>query len=130
MATCPNVIAGLIIVSANGRTFEATGTATISPRGESREGGATSSGRPTVVIKAKPITAELTFARYVDANGLDLYDLRCGVNVTIVEKSKGVTHYFNNSDIVGDPKEDLSTGELSAIQIQTDNYQNSVDNAP
>lgn len=121
-ACCNTIIGGLVELIVGDKTYQALGDVTISPMTVEREAGATSGARLTVTEKAKPATAAMNFANLCLADPMELFDMRCRVDVTVVEKSRGFRHLFSASAVVGTPEINLSTGELSGLQIATDSY--------
>jgi hypothetical protein len=44
-------------------------------------------------------------------------------NATIVEENNGRTHLFTGCRLVGDPKVNITTGEVDGLRIEGDQYQ-------
>lgn len=119
---CDRISGGLVYISVGDKRFEGAGDVRIFPRTVAREASASSGGRLVVVERAVPARVILDMVRLCDADGLDLYDQRCDIDVTVVEKSRGVRHLFTKSAAVGEPEENLSTGVLSGVEFSTDQY--------
>lgn len=69
--------------------------------------------------------AEITFAdRGLDHNKMMQSDR---FNVTFIEESTGVTHYFTRAFLVGDPVKNRITGEVTGISIAAEAYRKTED---
>lgn len=121
-ACCNTIIGGEVYIVQGDRRFEALGDVTLNTTQVARTGKTTSAGRLVVTEESRPARAKITFANHCDADPLELFDMRCSVNVTVVEKSRGFRHLFTNASLVGDPENNLSNGEVSGIEIVTDAY--------
>lgn len=123
---CSEIIGGEVYIIANfsegSAYYEALGDVRIQPARIERTAGSSSGGRIWVTEVARPIRAILSFVNRCDQNPVMLYCKRCLVQITVVEKSRGFFHQFTNSLIVGTPEINLSTGEISGIEIVTDEY--------
>jgi hypothetical protein len=121
-ACCDVIIGGEIYIVVGDQRFEAMGDVTITPASVEREANASSGGRLVVTETARPARATITFANLCDADPVAIFNARCHVDVTVIEKSRGFRHLFTKSAVVGTPEINLSTGEVSGIEIATDNY--------
>lgn len=125
---CSEVIGGEVYIFANftqsggSEYYEALGDVRIQPARIERTAGASSAGRVWITEAARPIRVIMSFVNRCDQNPVRLYCERCLVNITVVEKSRGFFHTFTQSLIVGAPEINLSTGEISGIEIVTDDY--------
>jgi len=119
---CDTVIGGEIYVVAGDKRYEGMGDATILPASVERTAAASSGGRLVVTEAAVPATARIDFANLCDADPLELQTLRCKVDVTVVEKSRGFRHLFTQAVIVGRPEVNLATGVVSGLEIASDQY--------
>lgn len=119
---CNQVVGGKVYVSADDQRWEASGDVTIEPSNVSRELGATPSGRLTVVETAKPFRATLDMFNFCKNDPLELFKRRCGLNFTVVEKSRGFMHLFTNASVGGTPSINLQSGVISGIEIASDQY--------
>ena len=123
---CSEIIGGEVYIVANfsegSAYYEALGDVRIQPARIERTAGSSSGGRIWVTEVSRPIRAILSFVNRCDQNPVRLYCERCLVQITVVEKSRGFFHQFSNSLIVGTPEINLSTGEISGIEIVTDEY--------
>lgn len=119
---CDVFVGGIIFVSVGDQRFEGMGEAKIRPRTVERTAGATEGGRLWVTEKAVPAQAELNFVNLCDADPLDLFDARCGIDVTIVDQTRGFRHLFSQSVVVGTPEINVTTGEVSGLKIASVHY--------
>jgi hypothetical protein len=128
VSCCSEVIGGEVYIFANftqsggSEYYEALGDVRIQPARIERTAGSSSAGRIWVTEAARPIRAIMSFVNRCDQNPVRLYCERCLVDITVVEKSRGFFHSFTQSLIVGAPEINLSTGEISGIEIVTDDY--------
>lgn len=131
---CDTISGGRISISVgdhagNGNlVFEGRGDCEIEPRTEEREADATNSGAMYSTVKAKLAMCRIPYANLCDRDPLDLFDLKCKVNVTIVEEDRGFRHLFANSVITGTPTVNLSTGEVTGLEVKTAKYKRTVQN--
>lgn len=124
---CSEIIGGEVYIFANfgsggSEYYEALGDVRIQPARIERTAGASSAGRIWVTEASRPIRVVMSFVNRCDQNPVRLYCERCLINITVVEKSRGFFHSFTQSLIVGAPEINLSTGEISGIEIVTDDY--------
>jgi len=124
-ACCDVIIGGEIYITAEFKLsaaggvghYEAMGEVRIQPSTIERTGGATSAGAVWVTEASRPVRAILTFANRCSNNPMRMFCERCRVHIDIVEKSRGITHSLTDCVIVGFPEINLSTGEVSGIEI-------------
>lgn len=131
-ACCNDIIGGEVYITARFRggtgtqgnfvTYEGIGEIRLQPSKVSRASGATSAGRIWVTEAARPVRAIMTYANRCDADPMRLFMERCDLDITIVEKSRGIWHYMMRAIVSGDVEKNLSTGEISGIEIIADNY--------
>lgn len=120
---CDRIIGGEVYISVGDVTFQAMGDVTISPTTSVREAMATAGGMTVITSRSKSATFSMDLANLCgDSDPMMLWESRCNVDVTVVEKSRGIRHLFTKSSIVGEPSINLSTGVLSGLQGATDNY--------
>ena len=124
---CSEIIGGEVYIVANFQNapseyYEAMGDVRIQPSRVERTAGASSAGRVWVTEASRPCRVIMSFANRCDQNPVRLYCSRCLIDITVVEKSRGFFHQFTNSLVVGNPEVNLSTGEISGIEIVTDEY--------
>lgn len=117
-----DIVGGEVYIIVGDRRFEGMGDAKIQPRRREMTAGASSGGRLYGTEKAQPARAEISFVNHANADPLDVFDLRAHVDVTFVEKSRGIRHLFTKSLIEGTPEINLATGEVTGLRIATDQY--------
>ncbi len=103
-----------------GETFSLRGTLNLNPSGYSIEAVANQDGSVDRQATVQPRRFELNFAD----RGLD-YDalMRAGrFNVTFAEEFSGVTHYYTDAFLVGDPQINRQTGEVTGITGAAEKY--------
>ncbi|MBB3608669.1 phage tail tube protein [Rhizobium sp. BK602] len=103
-----------------GATFSLRGTLNMNPSRISIEAQANQDGSVDRIGTVQPARAELNFAD----RGLDLDALmRSGrFNVTFIEDFSGVTHYFTDAFMVGDPQINRQNGEIAGLSISAEKY--------
>lgn len=115
---CDTEIGGKCIMTVGDKTYEIMGELTVLPSGEERTGGATSNGELWTTTAAQPVRATLDFPNFCVASPRKFFDaLRCKVNITFVETTRGIRHLFSKASIVGNPSMNLATGVVSGIEI-------------
>ena len=119
---CDQIAGGRISISVADQVFEGRGDCEIEPRFEEREAGMTSSGKMYGIVRAKTAKCEIPYANLCERDPLDLWDMRCKVNVNIVEMDRGWPHIFTDALITGTPKLNAATGEMTGLVIETDLY--------
>jgi hypothetical protein len=125
-ACCSEIIGGEVYIIANfdntSEYYEALGDVRIQPARIERTAGASSAGRVWVTEASRPIRVVMSFINRCDQNPIRLYCSRCLVDIVVVEKSRGFTHSLTQCLVVGAPEVNLSTGEISGIELVTDDY--------
>jgi hypothetical protein len=116
---------GRITITLGGARYSPRGKAVIDSSGVANSAVANHDGTVVRTTNAKPVGAELTFDRgNASANTArpkwNTAFMLQFVNVTIAEIDTGVLHTFSNATIVGQPKIDTETGEVSGLSIMTD----------
>jgi hypothetical protein len=119
---CDDIVGGEVYITMGDRRFEATADVVITPRRQEREAKLTNGGRLMVTERAVPYLAEITFVNQCGGDPLKLWDSRCHTDITVIEKSRGFRHLFSKASIVGNPKVNLSTGEVQGITVAADKY--------
>lgn len=129
---CNEIIGGLVVIKAvfanvssqetrgggeRVATYEGMGEVRIQPMPVSRASGASSGGHVWVTEAARPIRALLSFANRCDNDPTRLFAERCRVHITVYEMSRGFRHTLTDALIVGDAEVNLSTGEVTGIEI-------------
>jgi len=117
------IIGAEVYLSVGDTIFEAMGDVSIDPTKTEREAAATAGGKAVVTEKSKPAKFSCDFANISGARDpMILWQARCGVDVTVVEKGRNVRHLFTNCTIVGTPQINLSSGVVSGMEGVTDSY--------
>ena len=124
---CDTIIGGEIYITATianvgERLFEALGEVRIQPTRVERTAGASSAGRLWVVETARPIRAIMTFANRCSVDPFLSFCNHCNMSINIVEKSRGYTHMLTDAVVIGMPEKNLSTGEVSGMEIVSSAY--------
>ncbi|MCG6204198.1 phage tail tube protein [Rhodopseudomonas sp. HC1] len=118
---------GRVSTVINGVAYSARGVISLQPSNITVEVDSNQDGSNFRTNKAKPRKAKCTFDRFVDDNGTPLrwsenIMLMINIPFTFIEQDTGVTHLLTNGCFTGDPDIDLSTGEVSNLEIAADNY--------
>ena len=122
-ACSERIIGGEVYISVGDTIFEAMGDVTINPTTIERTAAATAGGKTVVTEQSKPATFSCDFANISgNRDPMILWEARCNIDVSVVEKGRDVRHLFTNCTIVGNPSVNLSTGALTGIEGATDNY--------
>jgi hypothetical protein len=126
---CNDIIGGEIFLTArfpDGGVghYEGLGDIQIDTSQMRRNDGASSGGSLWVTEVPMPARVIMTFVNRCNSNKrpMRLFHARCRVDVTVVEKSRGLQHDFIGCAIVGMPRQNLSNGEVSGMEIVTDTY--------
>ena len=119
--TCTSIVDGRIVIRANGKTFEGKGNAEWETRNIERKAEPSASGRIMVSVAPNLFKFKITYANFPDAEPEDLYDMGCGMAVTIEETDRKFSHMYTNATVVGTPR--ITQGEVQNMEIQSDRYQ-------
>lgn len=124
---CADIVGGEVYINAyfpsgGSARYEGLGDVRIQPQKTARASGASSAGRIWVTEAARPVRALLSFVNRCDFDPRRLWTERCRLNVTIVEKSRGFWHQMTRCVVVGDMEINLSTGEISGMEVVSDDY--------
>lgn len=131
MDNCCNTIVGgeifivAIFPAASGgghSRYEGLGDVRIQTSRIERVAGASSAGTLWVTEVSRPARALLTFINRCKSDPMLLFKGRCQLQITIVEKGRGIQHDFMNAIIVGLPEVNLSNGEITGMEIVSDSY--------
>ncbi len=114
---CDDVIGGEFFIMVNGVRYEGMGSLTIQQSGRERTAEATAHGELAITEKAQPIRARVDFANRCNADPRDIWQERCKMKITFVEKTRGFSHLFSAGYAVGNPELDLSTGLVTGIEF-------------
>jgi len=118
---------GRVSTVIGGIQYSARGAITLDPANVEIESGVNQDATVYRLVKPKARTAECTFDRLVDVNGKPLrWDenlmLQSNLGITFIEADTGVTHLLSGGFLVGTPKIDLATGEVSGISLAAEAY--------
>ena len=113
---------GRISAAFNGVRYSPRGKATIFPAGLQHAINVNHDGTTSRSTRAQATRVELTFDRGAASSGFarprwDAAFMQGFYNFTLAETDTGVTHYFSNATIVGEPVIDTETGEVSGLTI-------------
>lgn len=118
---------GRVSTVINGVNYHARGVITLNPSNISVASGVNQDGKLYRTVAPKARTAELTFDRLVDIDGVPLkwaenIMSEDDLPITFVEDDVGVTHLLSGGFFTGDPQTDMSTGEVSGLGLAAQNY--------
>ena len=119
---CCNSFGGRISIDIDGIRYSARGDISINPTNTEVSGDANHDGTPYFVSKPVLYGAEFSFSQPCGIKWSNEL-AKCAVNVTIKEDDNGRVHLFTAARIVGRPKLNLSTGEVSGLSILSGQYQ-------
>jgi hypothetical protein len=104
----------------SGEPLSLRGTLNMNTSGQSNEAVTNQDGSVDRVGTVQPKRAELNFAdRGLDFDALMKSDR---FNVTFIEDFTGVTHYFTEAFLVGDPQVNRMNGEVTGLSISAEKY--------
>jgi hypothetical protein len=103
--------------------YEGFGEVRIQPARVTRASGASSGGAIWITETARPSKVIMSYINRCAHDPMQLFMQRCLVNVSVVEKTRGFTHIFNEAHITGDVEKNLTTGEISGMEIVGGSYQ-------
>lgn len=120
---CCDSFGGRISITVDGdRLTPSDADISIDPTNISVEAKANQDGSGCYMAKPKLYAAEVQFR-----NGCGIAwddNLRkCKIDATIVEEDNNRTHIFTGARFTGEPKLNLSTGEITGIKIEGPQYQ-------
>ncbi|QRM55147.1 phage tail tube protein [Sinorhizobium sp. BG8] len=109
----------------NGEQISLRGTLNMNTAGVSSESITNQDGSVDRVMTPRARTAEFSFAD----RGLDLDALMKAdrFNVTFIEDTTGVTHFFTSAVVVGDPQKNRLNGEVTGVSIAAEGYRKTED---
>jgi hypothetical protein len=118
---------GRVSITVNGVVYSARGEIKLDKSSLSVDVGTNQDGTIYKTIKPQPRMAECTFDRFVDANGIKLqFDetlmLMNNIAATFIEKDTGITHLLTNGTFVGNPSENLGSGEVDGVKFAAEDY--------
>lgn len=122
-ACCNDIVGGEVVIHAffrNGtptKTYEGIGDIRLQPSGREVTAGASSAGSLWATEAPRPVRALLNFVNRCSNDPMDLFRGRCAISITVVELSRGLQHTLNNAVPVGLPEVNLSTGEVTGLEV-------------
>lgn len=120
---CCDSFGGRISITVDGdRMTPSDADITLDPTNISVEAKANQDGSACYMAKPKLYAAEIKFR---NGCGIAWDDKlrKCKVDATIVEEDNNRTHIFTGARFTGEPKLNLSTGEIDGIKIEGSQYQ-------
>lgn len=118
---CCNSFGGTITIEAGGYALVGRGDITLLPSSVTIEGGSNQDGSDYFTAKPAQVGWEATLQMPCDFDILTLMR-RCAINTTIVEHDNGRTHLFTGGRLIGEPKVNLSTGEVEGLMGRGGKY--------
>lgn len=103
--------------------YEGFGEVRIQPSRVTRASGASSGGAIWITETARPAKVLLSFINRCSNDPMQLFMQRCQVSISVIEKSRGFTHLFTDAHVTGDVEKNLSTGEITGIELVGATYQ-------
>ncbi|MFD1328294.1 phage tail tube protein [Mycoplana ramosa] len=104
----------------SGEVISLRGTLNMNTSGVSSEAIANQDGSVDRTMTPQPRRAEFTFAdRGLNHDKLMKSDR---FNVTFIEDTTGVTHFFTKAFLVGDPQKNRINGEVTGLSIAAEGY--------
>lgn len=119
---------GRVSMVINGIVYSARGEITLNKSGVQVSVGTNQDGSLYKTIAPKPKTAKFSFDRFSSANGQVLridenVMLMNNLGATFIEQDTKLTHLLTNGTFVGDPEENLATGEVSGVEFAAETYE-------
>lgn len=113
---------GRYTITINGVRYMPRGKAIVDPAGLQHQAVVNHDGTVGRTTMAKAVTAELTFDRGKASNNTqrpkwDADFMAPFYDITLAETDANVQHNFSNATIVGEPKIDTETGEVTGLSI-------------
>ncbi len=122
---CCYAAGGRVRITANGNIWSARAAVTVMPINFERKVEANQDGSIYTTTKAVPVEAEITLS---DSCGMQLADvMSCPLDVTIELIDVKRRYLFTKAVVVGRPKLNTETGEISGLTVtanavQTENF--------
>jgi hypothetical protein len=118
---------GRVSTVIGGVAYSARGVITLNPSNINVTAGANQDGSVYRTVAPKVRTAEITFDRFVDNDGVPLKWAenimeQVNLGITFVEQDGGLTHILSGGFFTGEPTMDTSTGEVSGLGLAADSY--------
>jgi hypothetical protein len=120
---CCDSFGGRISITVDGDRMAPTdGDVTLDPTNITVTGGANGDGSAFYTSKPRLYGADLNFRNGCGIKWDDKLR-KCKIDVTIVEEDNARTHIFTGARFTGEPKLNLSTGEVTGVKIEGPQYQ-------
>lgn len=118
---------GRVSTVIGGVAYSARGVITLNPSNINVSPGANQDGSVYRTVAPKVRTAEITFDRFVDNDGVPLKWAenimeQVNLGITFVEQDGGLTHILTGGFFTGEPTMDTSTGEISGLGLAAEAY--------
>ena len=118
---------GRVSTVIGGVAYSARGVITLNPSNINVSAGVNQDGSVYRTVAPKARTAEITFDRFVDNDGVPLKWAenimeQTQLGITFVEQDGGLTHILSGGFFTGEPTMDTSTGEVSGLGLAADSY--------
>lgn len=118
---------GRVSTVIGGINYHARGVITLNPSNINVSAGVNQDGTVYRTVAPKARTAELTFDRFVDNEGLPLkwaenIMMLDNLGITFVETDGGLTHILTGGFFTGEPTTDTSNGEVSGLGLAAESY--------
>lgn len=120
---CCTSFGGRVSVTISGTRYTPSDAdITIDPTNRTIEAKANQDGSACYMAKPKLYAADIKFRNGCGINW-DSNMLSCKIDVTISEDDNNRTHIFTGARFTGEPKLNLSTGEIDGLKIEGSQYQ-------
>lgn len=118
---------GRVSTVIGGVAYSARGVITLNPSNMNVSAGVNQDGSVYRTVAPKARTAEITFDRFVDNDGVPLKWAenimeQVNLGITFVEQDGGLTHILSGGFFTGEPTMDTSTGEVSGLGLAAEAY--------
>jgi Phage tail tube protein len=118
---------GRVSTVIGGISYSARGVITLNPSNINVSSGVNQDGSLYRTVAPKARTAEITFDRFVDNDGVPLKWAenimeQVNLGITFVEQDGGLTHILSGGFFTGEPTMDTSTGEVSGLGLAAESY--------
>jgi hypothetical protein len=118
---------GRVSVVIGGVAYSARGVIKLMPSNANVSAGVNQDGSLYRTVAPKARTAEITFDRFVDNDGVPLKWAEnimqlVNLGITFVEQDTGLTHILSGGFFTGDPQMDTATGEVDGLGLAADSY--------
>ncbi|HWL06726.1 MAG TPA: phage tail tube protein [Xanthobacteraceae bacterium] len=123
-----HISGGRVAITVNGIVYRARGEVSISTAKMTGSVGTNQDGSVYKTMTPKPVSVECSFDRLVDNNGRRVkWDqtmlLANNIGVVVVEMDTGRQHLITNATFVGDPVENVTTGEVTGVSLAGESYE-------